>query len=287
VRVEWVHPSWRDLVIEHLAADDQAREHFLRRCSVHGGLLALSTAGGQTGERRFPLLRCDADWDALTDRLYALVPELEDGELVGLLDALTVAARELLNSPSGPELDALARAVLARMTQQWSAQRTAIPLPALEAWIALARVLPRKPPSPAIGITWTELLPTATPKLSDRSSIERFADWLTLAALLRSYDPQLLARLSFPGRSRRYIDDLLDALERNPELADAILDHTVRALQRTASLITELTLRANNIQCRLAGVRELEDRPFPASPAGEQRPETSGHLDVERVLSDL
>jgi len=64
-------------LIEELTGDDRAREQFLRRCSVYGALLALSIAGGPTGGRRFPLIQRDADWDALTDRLFVLVPELE------------------------------------------------------------------------------------------------------------------------------------------------------------------------------------------------------------------
>jgi hypothetical protein len=54
-RVTWVHPSWRDLVIDHLAGDPLARRRFLERCSLDV-LLALSVGGGATGERRFPLL---------------------------------------------------------------------------------------------------------------------------------------------------------------------------------------------------------------------------------------
>ncbi len=76
MRIEWVHPTWRDLVIETLIADDRARRHFLRRTGVHGVELALSTAGGRAGARRLPLIQTDADGDALADRLYELVAEL-------------------------------------------------------------------------------------------------------------------------------------------------------------------------------------------------------------------
>src|SRR6185437_13150817 len=73
VRVAWVHPTWRDLVIERLAADAELRHRFLGRCGPHGVVLALSTGGGARGERRLPLLRDDKDWDAVGDRIYALV----------------------------------------------------------------------------------------------------------------------------------------------------------------------------------------------------------------------
>jgi hypothetical protein len=49
--VTWVHPSWRDLVIEEVAATPGSRRDFLHRCGIDGALLALSTAGGAGGER--------------------------------------------------------------------------------------------------------------------------------------------------------------------------------------------------------------------------------------------
>ena len=77
-RVGWVHPSWRDLVIEELATDADARRAFLRDCSVEGVLLALSTGGGVTGERSLPLLIDDADWDLVGDRAAGFLSELDD-----------------------------------------------------------------------------------------------------------------------------------------------------------------------------------------------------------------
>lgn len=138
MRVEWVHPSWRDLVIDHLSSDHDARERFLQHCSVHGALLALSLAGGHGGERELPLLKHDTDWDALTDRLYTLVPELEPAELLGLMDALALTIRNLSATPTAPEANALATAVLARLTTVWTTTRTPIALPALEGWFTLA-----------------------------------------------------------------------------------------------------------------------------------------------------
>jgi hypothetical protein len=91
--VTWVHPSWRDLVIEDLAGDPDARGRFLTRCSLNGLLLGLSVGGGATGERRFPLLVADADWDTATQRLGELTPALEDADLVRLLASLDASVQ--------------------------------------------------------------------------------------------------------------------------------------------------------------------------------------------------
>lgn len=283
MRVAWVHPSWRDLVIDHLSSDQVARERFLRGCSVHGALLALSRGGGQAGDRQVPLLKHDADWDALTDRVYALVAELETAELVGLIDALAPMLRDLKGTPNEPEANALANSVLARCRSLWNSQRVPIPLLVLEAWLALATRLTPRPEPPAIVVTWAELVPAAAPELADRVGLERFADWLALAQLLLEYDPNRLAGLGFPGHSRRFCEQFLEALEHDGAPTD--IGHAIRALTHMPRLIPGLTARANSLRFRL---RNLED--LSAPPTFSTAPETvhrTGHLDVQRVLKDL
>ena len=91
MRVDWVHPSWRDLVIESLAADPAERWRFLRRTGVDGAAIALSTEGGAAGERARPLLQQDADWDALGDGLYTLCADIDEAGAVRLLEVLAAA----------------------------------------------------------------------------------------------------------------------------------------------------------------------------------------------------
>jgi hypothetical protein len=93
--VTWVHPSWRDLVIDELVGDRVARQKFLRACSIEGILLAVSTAGGATGERLLPLVRDDQDWDALSDRLAVMIVELDDPDINRLFVTLAEARAAL------------------------------------------------------------------------------------------------------------------------------------------------------------------------------------------------
>src|SRR4051794_25702550 len=143
MRVEWVHPSWRDLVIEALAADASARRHFLQRCGVDGVAIALSFGGGVSGERERPLLRCDADWDALGDGLYALCHDCDEAaaiQLLGLID----------DAGEFDEVLALARLSLDRLG--WAGK--AISVDAIAAWAPLAMKLDPPPDPPAVAMTW-------------------------------------------------------------------------------------------------------------------------------------
>jgi hypothetical protein len=149
MRVAWVHPSWRDLVIDYLAHHDAVRARYLRSSSIHGTLLALSAEGGADGERRLPLLRRDRDWDAVSDRVFELAPDLEPAELIGLLGSVRRTIIDVKDTAAGVEADALARTVLTRVSALWAAAAHApIPIPELAAWFELAGILSPGPTAP-------------------------------------------------------------------------------------------------------------------------------------------
>ena len=196
-RVTWVHPSWRDLVIEHLAADADARRPFLERCSVNGLLLALSTGGGAEGERVLPLLVEDSDWDALDARLYDLTPSLDDHDALRLLLALREALTHSLGHDRA-EVAAVAGSVLGRLRSVWDVAHAPIPVTLVAEWFAVARRLRERRDPPDLTATWIESLPTESATLRDRDDVRRLDDWLTLVAVLAANDRTALARFGFP-----------------------------------------------------------------------------------------
>src|SRR6266480_176310 len=90
---EWMHPSWRDMVIEFLIASDGARRNFLEKSGVHGLMLAFSGGGGSKGLRKFPLLVEAADWRLLEQLIGRVIQASSvfelDTILNGVLEALT------------------------------------------------------------------------------------------------------------------------------------------------------------------------------------------------------
>jgi hypothetical protein len=289
--IEWVHPSWRDLVIEHLANDRTARLRFLSRCNLHGAALALSVGGGRDGQRRLPLLVNDADWDALTDRIHLLVADLGGPDLSALLSGIHEAIGRTERDRTTDELLALARSALSRLVSIWDGTNVPVPLSALGGWFALAGSLPPEPtpPSPPdVTRTWAELFPAVTPDLADRAGTERFADWLALADLLRQYRPAELERLHFNDASEA-IGEFLTDVEHDPEtIHPAAYEHVMSALRRIQTLTPEVELRSMNLAGRL-GHASRE----PAATIHHREPPTGRELagrrrfDVGRVLQDL
>ncbi|HVM58603.1 MAG TPA: hypothetical protein VMT74_14170 [Gaiellaceae bacterium] len=295
--VTWVHPSWRDLVIDELAHDAASRRAFLHACGVHGAALALSTAGGAAGERALPLLHDDGDWDALADRLAELVPELDAPETTLVLTALA-EARAQPDGAERAELDALAAETLERLARAWSSVPGGVPVGLLAEWLALASDLPQRPALPALAATWVELAPTRPVDLGSAAETTAFDDWTVLAELLREHEPDALARFDFPAAQMSELAAYVDRAW--VEIDAAHRDTIVRTLRRLARLVPPLSLSAGLCARRLElRAVELEHREEelvelrPLSPELERllaQPLPSRHDDesvVARVLRDL
>jgi hypothetical protein len=121
--VTWVHPSWRDLVIDELVMDDEARSRFLERCSLEGALLALSRGGGRLGERRWPFLVTHGDWDRVAERLNELGRDLADPDVLRLLATLEDGF-QTLRGPELTEFAAVAEAALRGLASAWRTGRS-------------------------------------------------------------------------------------------------------------------------------------------------------------------
>ena len=290
MRVEWVHPSWRDLVIGRLKDDADARREFIKRAGVHGAVLALSTAGGSAGERRLPLIGADEDWDALTDRLYRLIPEVEPAELVMVLTALTETIDDLAGTEAVGEARAVARAALSRATSLWDAAHAPIPLLALDGWVALARRIKPRPSLPDLSITWVELLPARAPELDDHGSLERFAEWLWLCQLLSGYDPEQGDEFGFGSEHLELLAQFQGEVDRRCMMQGAqafestTLDLVLRALESISLLGPELRRYSREIAYMLTIDTSLSSDPGAALPPPRTLGET---FDVRRVLEDL
>lgn len=282
MRVTWVHPTWRDLVIERLSANRALRRHFLGRCGVHGIVLALSVAGGDAGQRQLPLVSSDEDWDLLGDRLYTLAPELEVTELSGLMTALAATIDALEPAPADSEPRVLATILLTRVGQRWDSNRVVIPLAALDAWLTLSRRLAPPLAPPSLAATWAELLPVRAPAPNDVPEVQRFADWLILCLVLAEFADEQLPALGYCSEQTALIADFIDRIAADPRAS--VPEPAVRALEAAASLCPELSSLARQLTRALGqetSVAWIGERPPPDASGW-----TDG-FDVDRVLADL
>ena len=266
--IDWVHPSWRDLVIDELRRDHDARRRFLHACGPYGALLALSHGGGRAGERALPLLVDDGDWDALTDRLARLLRELEERDLARLLSACAAAVDAGLDTAQRAEMRSLAEYVLAAVRRAWDDQRGPLPVFLLEAWYACNSGLPEPLDPPQIGPTWADLHPSALAFDGDVSELRRTDEWLALAQTLARYDAHTLEALGFPERETATIERLIGATRTLIDTADRDLRSLLeRILQRLRDVAPDA--RSGSHERR---VERPEPRGSLVGPRGHRRP---------------
>jgi hypothetical protein len=292
--IGWVHPSWRDLVIDELREHAAARRRFLEVCGVDGAVLALSQEGGIEGERTLPLLVTDADWDLLADRIAQWVRELQDQDLVRVLLALRDVLAGDVERSQKREARSLAECVLQETRQSWDKHHRTLPVFVVEAWYALdARVYEHVESLP-LGATWGELHPgSRLLDELDRSELSRADEWLSLAQTLSRYDLQALKTLRFFDRDQKFLARLIDALT-------TIADDELRPLAESIlARIEELAPdHAYRVRGAIQDVRRSsaderrwwvpEDIPGPPSTERVESGQVEfTRADVDRVLTDL
>ncbi|HEY3776365.1 MAG TPA: hypothetical protein VGL69_25445 [Solirubrobacteraceae bacterium] len=211
--IGWVHPSWRDLIIDELREDRAARRSFLEACGLYGALLALSQEGGATGARELPLMVEDGDWSVLSDRLVELAGALEDRELAQLLLSLRDLHTITMDAACCWEARRLAVDVLTALAARWDARRRPLSAALVGHWYALRSWSQASVAAPAVSRTWAELYPALGPDAAiDRAELSRADEWLGLAQTLAAHDPDRLHSLGFFSRDPQLLARLIVAV---------------------------------------------------------------------------
>ncbi len=294
--IGWVHPSWRDLVIDQLRADPPARRRFLSVCGVDGVMLALSQQGGGRGDRRLPLLEDDADWDLLGDRVHELPDQLESRDLARVILALEAALTDLEDPRQRLEAHSVAVHLLNTTRQTWNGGDQALPSFLLDAWYRLRQHAGGEIEPPQLLATWVELHPGALLlEQPDRDGLLRADEWLAVAQILNEYSPSTLAALGFFERDRGLLVELVLTLTRTEGPHAAAREIAESVLTRIGSLMPELA-GTTRYAISVGGWVEALDRKrwwvphdIAAPPSAERVAARIDFTreDVERVLSDL
>jgi hypothetical protein len=292
--IGWVHPSWRDLVIDELSGSPSARRQFLSACGIYGAMLALSRRGGPAGVRSLPLLIVDDDWDTLGDRICELLRELEDQDVARLLLTLADTLSAEFEPTRRCEAEGLTRYVLGATRRSWQKQARPLPVFLLEAWYLANAWLSEDEERPPIAHTWHELRPAGSllvGRLTGRD-LQAVDDWLALAQVLLAHDREALRQVGFYERDQALLAHIAVSLGEitDPELealAESML-RRIRALSLKYRELADTTL--TRMQQEPADQRWWVPEDIDAPPSTEPvAHETVGFTreDVGRVLADL
>ena len=248
--VAWMHPSYRDLVIEELSTDPELRNRFLNTCSVEGLKLAISNEGGTTGERELPLMADEESWRRLRDRA-SMVAGSSSAEAIGeLLTALTAAHRSSKHRATRDELTAVIEAVCSAACSRWNASSTALTSEQLASYISASSAVVPLPPVPNLEESWdrtTQILKTEMAKTRLLSG-DALVEWIEVIRLIRISEPRFLRQKGFPWNFAEEVNQLLERVENESSFDEDTDDpgeasadsHRLAALARVMSELSNL-----------------------------------------------
>ena len=274
-----MHPGWRDLVIEDLAAEPTRRVAFLRTCALPGVQLALSTEGGTAGARNLPLLVADEDFDALGDTVHRLCQELTQADLERLVTSLEAALDRSADDRTAGELRALAELALTTIARRLDHEHAAVEPSLLESWLGIWRRLPApRPDVPRLAHTWAVLDPGEI-DLEDFASLARLDAFLAFAELLAGSVPEELGRMRFREQHATLLEAVLDYAE-----SLSTLSEEVRVLvERVAAVDHRHEIRVHTLMARPGDAFMLPEQFL----AWAEPVSSSGGDRVRRIMRDL
>lgn len=235
--IGWMHPSYRDLVIDELSADYQWRRIFLQEMNEEGVSLALSDSGGRSGGRTLPLLKDEEDWNLLRHRCVQLVGQsrsLFPSSIVWSLEnAVTFHSRDKYIAQ---QLQHVVRDVCIATLKNWG-EIEKLTLGDVRSFVSLSLHTYPLVPLPDLAPVWARLfadLRDYIDKCDKKESLQSpgpLMRWADFVELLADNEPRLLRQLRFPAQyqtelTRIYsiINTSLDSYELPDTVEDATYD---------------------------------------------------------------
>jgi hypothetical protein len=215
--VDWIHPSYRDLVIDELAADSDLRTQFLKRASIEGLKLAVSDTGGRAGLRRLPFVQSIESWDLLRERALVIVRELDQDR--DLLEILTSAAKGSNSTSLGRSWEGLISSVCSGVKAKWDASARRLKAGDLAAFRGARSVINSNQDIPEILGTWLSLEKEFHEIFSPGHSLvprdlKRFDELTRFAEEAEACVPGFLGLRGFPEQFELAVESLFERAKR-------------------------------------------------------------------------
>ncbi len=312
---DWMHPSWRDLIIEYLGSNADARSDFLARCAPPGVLLALSTGGGSEGKRAFPLAQHQQDWERICEAIQRTLNAADQHSamkvLIALADGFAPETAKAAQPPPAPDdVVKISQTALDTCHAKWSVGGVVLDTEALRSYYRLSAAHAPLVGSPDLSETWTVNWRAAAvgfgeTQLDSDFETEPVERWARLVKLLSENEPRFLRFHGFPDRQipmvtrfltrvETYIDDDAD-LETEDDYQNEIahlyyLDKLVHLLGEAVPDIERAAADVENALSHRQSI--LEGERYERFPDADQdgEPEErypSGSFDVDGFFADL
>lgn len=227
--IEWMHPSWRDLVIEYISKNSEIRKEFLSKCGVEGILLAISSAGGSEGQRQSPFLICQEDVSDVARSASNIIEHDESVHtswiLFSIFEVVSKIHRAETTPPLGQEILKLTEEILLACRKRWDKTEETVFSSQISAYYKISEYISPLPPSPNLQNIWNNAWDIALSEIENfddvdaKPNIDGFAEWVELLLIIRQNEPRFLRQFRFlkieENRIREFFADIATRIERD------------------------------------------------------------------------
>jgi hypothetical protein len=309
--VDWMHPSYRDLVIDELATDASLQADFLRSMSLEGIKLAVSSSGGSTGNRQFPLMTSPLSWERLEKGCMTIAFQEVPWTIAQLLETLTEAVHQAEDSASKGNLLGVIAKACEGASARWDEEGAVLDHKELSRFSCASELVCPLPKLPDLTASWVHVMQTFKRVLQgskkggcvyDPDSLEECVEFWNV---VKENEPRLLRREAFPENFETEFEELLELMEEDAKsepildtpdeyraeswrlvsLRDAIgtlLGLTIKHHGRCEALVTELSTLSARYD-RRADELEPEEPEY----EDESRGSPLGDFSIDALFSDL
>jgi len=235
-KLDWMHPSYRDLVIEELIEDQELRLQFLHTAGLEGLKLALSDRSGTTGERIHALVIDETSKLVVKERVLEITNSSDIYQAKPLLELLANATKQSNNNLEW--LYAILEEVFQILYYSWNGQ--VIWSTTLETYCEASLLLRPLPPIPDLEPTWKSLLSNVHEALREDLILEPYPiqSWIEFIELVKQNEPRFLRQVNFPSLYLELTQKIYDHLE--IELSTELLSPTKDEIRDEAERIYAL-----------------------------------------------
>jgi len=242
--VTWIHPSYRDLVIDEISDSIAISNRLLEFATLDVIKLAISDAGGLSGNRKLPLLTNNDQWELFRNRCIQMVDEINEQYLLASL--LTTLKSSFSNSTDlliKTKIAAISGGILEKLRVKWNLSKEIINHDLLYAYYEAAVDVTPLLPSPDLSSSWDASLSTFENGLriwkeNNNLGLTAVSEWIELFGVLNDNEPRFLRQIGFPEEFSKTIETFIELA--GEELEADIVSSNAEELNGYADEIAEV-----------------------------------------------
>jgi len=204
-RIDWTHPSYKDLVIDELLSDSFLHMQFMQAMPLEDVKLAISDTGGAAGNRSLPLMTSEASWQLLFERCSKLSKELAPYNAANLLRFLVNAVTSAHSQENKQKLVNILEHVCEECRNKWDEAGVALREYELSAYCEASVLISTLPPMPKLNATWADIVGDVKRALKEYDDANRLEPdsietWARIVNVIQENEPRFLNQAGFPSK---------------------------------------------------------------------------------------